>query len=54
VQSGSFGPQITADLGARIVFAPFADKIKDLGKDSYRINLRYFYGLDIAIPKDNL
>jgi RHS repeat-associated protein len=51
--SGSFGPQITADLGAGFVIAPFADCISDLGGESMKINLRAFIGIDISIPDAN-
>jgi RHS repeat-associated protein len=51
--SGTIGPQVSTDLGTGPVIAPFADRISDLGEDSYRISLRAYISADIAIPKNN-
>ncbi|WDP88314.1 MAG: hypothetical protein HUN04_00540 [Desulfobacter sp.] len=45
----SKGLQATADLGAGIIFAPFANA-EDLGGLSHRLSLRWFWAVDIAIP----
>lgn len=52
--SGTFGPQVTADVSAGVVIAPFAD-YSDLEGESKRINIGFgIGGVTISIPENPL